>query len=74
MQNPNRFGPAWLANAAFLLIAAPGTRADVTMNEQTTFDFTILKARGTSSSSTTADKQRRDFDLHCVIRKASPTL
>ena len=64
MRKHYRFVTRWAARAAILLIvAAPCTRADVTMHEQTTFDFTILKAHGTTNS-TTSDKQRRDFDLH----------
>ena len=66
MRNLDRFGARWAARAAVLLIVA-GTcaRANVTMHEQTTFDFTILKAQGTATNSTTSDKQRHDFDLHC---------
>lgn len=66
MRTLDRFGTRWAAGAAVLLIvAAPCARADVTMHEQTTFDFTILKAHGTATNSTTSDKQRRDLDLHC---------
>lgn len=51
--------------AAAIVIAAPGARADVTIEQNTTFDLAIIKAHGTSTESTTADKQRRDSDMHC---------
>ncbi len=44
---------------------APAARADVTIEEHSTFDFTVIKAHGTSVEMTTADKQRRSTDLHC---------
>jgi hypothetical protein len=40
-------------------------RADVTIEQQTQFDFAIIKAHGTRTESTTADKQRSDSDMHC---------
>jgi hypothetical protein len=51
--------------AAATMIAAPGVRADVTIEQNTTFDLAIIKAHGTSTESTTADKQRRDSETHC---------
>jgi hypothetical protein len=51
--------------AAAIVIAAPGARADVTIEQKTAFDLAIIKAHGTSTESTTADKQRRDSDMHC---------
>jgi hypothetical protein len=39
--------------------------ADVTIQQQTTFDLAIIKAHGTTTESTTADKQRRDTEFHC---------
>ena len=55
-----------LAGLAAAIAGAPGAvRADVTIDEQTTFDFAIIRAHGTSTEYTTADKQRRDSDLHC---------
>ena len=49
--------------------AAAGTPgaafADVTVQQQTTFDLAIIKAHGTTTEYTTTDKQRRDSDLHC---------
>ena len=60
--------------SAALLLAALGaaaagaphaTRADVTIEQQTTFDFSIIKAHGTATEYTTTDKQRRDSAMHC---------
>ena len=49
-----------------LVICGSGTaRGDVTVEQQTTFDFAFIKAHGTAREYTTADKQRRDSDLHC---------
>jgi len=44
---------------------APPARADVTVQEHATFDFTIIKAQSTTTELTTSDKQRRDTDFHC---------
>src|SRR5215469_15246356 len=44
----------------------PGaSRADVTIEQQSTFDFAIVKAHGKTTELTTADKRRSDSDLHC---------
>jgi hypothetical protein len=54
-----------------VLIAAAGVlasglaHADVTIQEQSTFDLSFIKAHGTTTELTTADKQRRDSALHC---------
>jgi hypothetical protein len=48
-----------------LSVGATGVRADVTVEEQSNFDFAIVKAHGTTTEYTTADKQRRDSTLHC---------
>jgi len=45
--------------------ASGSARADVTVEQQTTFDLGFIKAHGTSTEYTTADKQRRDSDLRC---------
>ena len=56
---------------ALLIVASaaagtPGVAcADVTVEQQTTFDLAFIKAHGTSTEYTTTDKQRRDSDLHC---------
>jgi hypothetical protein len=51
--------------AAAAMSAAPCARADVTIQQQTIFDLAVIKAHGTSTESTTSDKQRRDTELHC---------
>jgi hypothetical protein len=60
--------------AAFVLAAATfhlatsgsgSARADVTIEQQTSFDFAFIKAHGTATEYTTADKQRRESDLRC---------
>ena len=43
----------------------PGVQADVTIEEQSTFDFSIIKAHSTLTEFTTSDKQRRDNAVHC---------
>jgi hypothetical protein len=42
-----------------------GAGADVTIVEQSTFDFSIIKAQSTMTELTTSDKQRRDNAVHC---------
>jgi hypothetical protein len=49
---------------AFALVREP-VLADVTVQEQTTFDLSLIKAHGTSTELTSGDKQRRDSDMHC---------
>ncbi|HTD11461.1 MAG TPA: hypothetical protein VK676_05265 [Steroidobacteraceae bacterium] len=66
MRDTNRFAPWWLAGLAAVALAATGAaRADVTIEEQSTFDVFIIKAHGTSTEFTTADKQRRDSSFNC---------
>jgi hypothetical protein len=66
MRQNHRSSALMLAGLGAAAAAATGTaRADVTIQEQTTFDFTLIKAHGTSTEYTTSDKQRRDSDLHC---------
>ena len=55
--------PVFLA-CAFALVREPAL-ADVTVQEQTTFDLSLIKAHGTSTELTSGDKQRRDSDMHC---------
>jgi hypothetical protein len=57
-----RRSPAAFALWCTLPLAAG---ADVTIEEQSTFDFSIIKAHGTLTELTTADKQRRDHAIHC---------
>jgi hypothetical protein len=57
---------AWLVTLTAVLVAgARAACADVTIEQQTTFDFSIIKAHGAQTEYTTSDKQRRDSDLHC---------
>jgi len=57
--------PAFIALASAALSTPGSARADVTIQEQSTFDLSVIKANGTSTELTTADKQRRDSTLHC---------
>ena len=52
-----------LGPAALLTASVAG--ADVTVEQQTSFDLAFIKAHGKSTELTTADKQRSDSDLHC---------
>jgi hypothetical protein len=60
-----RFISVCLAGLAAVVAAVTAARADVTVEQQTSFDFAIVKAHGKSTELTTADKQRNDSDLHC---------
>jgi hypothetical protein len=42
-----------------------GAGADVTVEEQTSFDLSVIKAHSTMTELTTSDKQRRDTVMHC---------
>jgi hypothetical protein len=54
-----------VAALAVALIILPRTgRADVTIQQQTQFDLAIIKAHGTHTELTTADKRRSDSDMH----------
>jgi hypothetical protein len=55
---------ALFAACAGALVGQPA-RADVTIQEQTTFELSVLKAHGTSTELTSGDKQRRDSEMHC---------
>ena len=65
MLHLHRSAVAGLAALAAVLVTAPCARADVTVQTQSTFDLAIIKAHGSSTESTTADKQRRDTEMHC---------
>jgi hypothetical protein len=55
-----------VAGFAAAIAAAPAvTRADVTIQQQSSFDIAVVKAHGTSTEYTATDKQRRDADFHC---------
>lgn len=45
--------------------ASGAAQADVTIEQQTTFDIAIIKAHGTATQYTSTDKQRNNSDLHC---------
>ena len=51
--------------AACAGMLAVGAHADVTVQEQTTFNLSVIKANTTMTELTTADKQRRDTVIHC---------
>jgi hypothetical protein len=66
MRDHNRFASVWLAGLATVAVAATGAaRADVTIEDQSTFDVTIIKAHGSSTEFTTVNKQRRDSSFSC---------
>jgi hypothetical protein len=66
MRGQHRFAPLWIGGIATVALAATGAaRADVTIQEQSTFDLTIIKAHGSSTEFTAADKQRRDSAVNC---------
>jgi hypothetical protein len=46
-------------------LGAMAAHADVAVQEQTTYDFSLIKAHGNSTELTSSDKQRRDSELHC---------
>ena len=57
---------AWAPALAVVMVVAPRPgRADVTIQEQTSFDFSVIQAHGSNTEYTTADKQRRDTELSC---------
>ena len=45
--------------------AWPAARADVTVQQQSTFNLSIVKAHGTDTEYVTADKERRENTFHC---------
>ena len=47
-----------------LMLPRPG-HADVTIQQQTQFDFAIIKSHGTRTEATTLDKRRSDSEMHC---------
>jgi hypothetical protein len=46
-------------------LTAQPARADVTVQEQTTFDLSFIKAHGNTTELISSDKQRRDTEVHC---------
>ena len=57
--------PRLLAGLTIAGLTATAAVADVTIQQQTSFDFSLFKAHGTASEYTASDKQRRDSDLQC---------
>jgi len=55
---------AFAGLVVFLVVPRPG-HADVTIQQQTQFDFAIIKSHGTKTELTTADKRRSDSEMHC---------
>jgi hypothetical protein len=55
---------AWTLAAASWAMP-PGAHADVTVQQNMSFDVAIIKAHGTNTEYTTADKQRRDSSTQC---------
>jgi hypothetical protein len=47
-----------------LMLPRPGD-ADVTIQQQTQYDFAIIKSHGTRTEATTLDKRRSDSEMHC---------
>jgi hypothetical protein len=48
-----------------LLIVPRSGQADVSIQQQTQYDFAIIKAHGTHTELTATDKRRSDSDMHC---------
>ena len=64
MVSLHRLLPLTLAALAGAAVA-PALHADVTIQQQSTFDLAFVKAHSTSTETTTADKQRHDSEFHC---------
>jgi hypothetical protein len=45
--------------------ASGPSRADVTIQQQTAYDFAIIQAHGTKTEFTSSDKRRSDSEMHC---------
>jgi len=56
---------AFVSLAAVLLTVPRSGHADVTIQQQTQYDFAIIKAHGTHTELTASDKRRTDSDMHC---------
>jgi hypothetical protein len=55
-----------MVGLAVLVAVVPRTgHTDVTIQQQTQFDFAIFKSHGTRTELTTTDKQRSDSEMHC---------
>jgi hypothetical protein len=49
---------------AMVSVSRPG-HADVTIQQQTSYDFAIIKMHGTRTELTSTDKRRSDSEMHC---------
>ena len=56
---------AFVSLAAMLLIVPRTGHADVSIQQQTQYDFAIIKAHGTHTELTATDKRRSDSEMHC---------
>jgi hypothetical protein len=66
MMNDKFWGaPALLAAVGAACMVFGDAGADVTIQQQTVFDLSIVKAHSDSTEYTASDKQRRDSALHC---------
>ena len=62
---PKHLFVSLLGLAVAAAVVPRAVRADVTIQQQTQFDFAIIKAHGTTTESITTDKRRSDSDMHC---------
>ena len=65
MTHPRSCARLLLPALAGCLGASLVARADVTIQQQATFDLSLIKAHSNTTELTSGDKQRRDTDLHC---------
>jgi len=65
MRYPETSAALLLAALAAGAGAPDAARADVTIEQQTTFDLSVIRMHGTNTEYTTGDKQRKDTDMHC---------
>jgi len=65
MKHPRSCARLLLPALAGCLGASLVARADVTIQQQATFDLSLIKAHSNTTELTSGDKQRRDTDLHC---------
>jgi len=65
MKHPRSCARLLLPALAGCLGASLVARADVTIQQQATFDLSLIKAHSNTTELTSGDKQRRDTELHC---------
>jgi hypothetical protein len=59
-----RFATSVALAIVVVIVSRPG-HADVTIQQLTSYDFAIIKAHGTRTELTAADKRRSDSEMHC---------